>query len=107
MTIDLTQIAVALIGLCGAVITGFLIPWVKSKTTAQQQNIIELAAKTAVYAAQQLFTNNNEKKEYAFDYMESILAQYNLSLDVSTVSASIEAALKEVKTAVQADGGEW
>jgi len=105
--IDITQIIVALIGLCGVIVTGILIPLVRSKTTAEQQSIIDIAAKTAVYAAQQIFTANDEKKEYALEYMDNILSQYGISLDISSVSASIEAALKEVKTAVQADGGEW
>jgi len=105
MTIDLTEIAIALIGLCGAVITGFLIPWIKSKTTAQQQNIIELAAKTAVYAAQQIFTDDDEKKSYAVEYMGDLLTNFGVSIDLATVSSSIEAALKEIKTTI--DNKSW
>lgn len=107
MTIDLTQIIVAIIGLCGVLITSFLIPWLKSKTTAEQQDIIEIAAKTAVYAAQQLFSDNDEKKQYALEYMEDILNKYNIAVDSNVISTSIEAALKEVKTALSADGGDW
>lgn len=103
MTIDLTQIAVALIGICGAVITGFVIPWIKSKTTAQQQNIINIAAKTAVYAAQQIFTDNDEKKNYAVSYMSDLLVNAGISIDVATVSTAIEAALKEIKTVVESE----
>ena len=36
MTIDLTSIANAVIALIAAIITAFVIPWIRSKTTAAQ-----------------------------------------------------------------------
>ena len=37
MTFDGTQIILALIALCGALVTSVLVPWVKAKTTTAQQ----------------------------------------------------------------------
>ena len=53
--IDLTPIFQAVIALLAALITYKLIPWIKSRTTKQQQENLYAAARIAVYAAEQLF----------------------------------------------------
>ena len=42
MTIDLTSIANAVIALIAAIITAFVIPWIRSKTTAAQFEKIKM-----------------------------------------------------------------
>lgn len=95
---DITPIITAVIGLLGTVITVVAIPWIKSKTTAQQQAIISAVAKTAVYAAQQLLSSNEAKKTYAIEYVSKALTDRNINISLDEVSAAIEAALKEIKT---------
>ena len=51
--IDITKIVLAVLYLCFSAITLYLIPWIKSRTSVKQQELIVGIAKTAVYAAQQ------------------------------------------------------
>ena len=50
MTIDLTSIANAVIALIAAIITAFVIPWIRSKTTAAQFEKIKMWVTVAVEA---------------------------------------------------------
>ena len=60
MTIDLTSIANAVIALIAAIITAFVIPWIRSKTTAAQFEKIKMwvtvAVEAAVFNLQDYFT---------------------------------------------------
>ena len=106
MNLDLTQIVVALIGLLGIIITSVVVPMVKANTSVKTQTIITNIIKTAVYAAQQIYTPEQwrEKKEFAMDQVLKGLEQYGIALDTESVSDAIEAALKEIKTAID---GSW
>ena len=106
MSLDFTQVIVALIGLLGAVITAVVVPMIRANTSAQTQTIIANIIKTAVYAAQQIYTTEQwqEKKQFAMSQVEKSLEQYGISLDDESISEAIEAALKEIKTAID---GNW
>mgnify|MGYP000306138428 CR=1 FL=1 len=60
MTIDLTSIANAVIALIAAIITAFVIPWIRSKTTAAQFEKIKMWVTVAVEAAEQLYTERHK-----------------------------------------------
>ena len=104
MTIDITQIVVAVIGVLSAVLTAFVVPWIKSKTTTNQQIIIETLARAAVMAAQQVYGDNAEKKEYAVQYITEQLKKYSITLNTDAISTVIEAALKAIKLEAN---GQW
>ena len=106
MNLDLTQIVVALIGLLGIIITSVIVPMIKANTSVKTQTIITNIIKTAVYAAQQIYTPEQwrEKKEFAMDQVLKGLEQYGIALDTESVSDAIEAALKEIKTEID---GSW
>ena len=89
MTINLTPILQALIGLLAALITYRLIPWIKARTTSEQQGQLRAATKIAVFAAEQLFGagHGNDKLNYAMDWLE----EHGYTVD----RAQIEAALYE------------
>ena len=105
MSIDITQIVIALIGLMSAVITSVIIPLVKAKTSAHQQSIISSLSHTAVLAAQQLYAadEGDKKKEYAQNYVTTLLKKHGVTISAEEVGAAIEAALKEVKAAIPAE----
>lgn len=105
MSIDMTQVFLGILGLVTVIITSVIVPWVKSKTTTQQQNMIRTWATVAVYAAQQLFVNSDEKKEYALQYVSDMLKKYNIELTANEISTYIEGALKDIKTSI--DGANW
>ncbi len=106
MTIDITQIMVALIGLLSAILTAVIAPWIKSKTSISQQAIIETLTRTAVCAAQQIFgtADGQQKKEYAVHRVEEALKAYGITIDADRISEAIEEALKAVKLE---SSGEW
>ena len=95
MTIDLTQIILAIITLIGAVITRYLIPWIKSKLTDRQYDTFTTLVRVGVYAAEQMFKSEEwkEKKEYVLD----LLAKNGYEIDDASVEALIEATVRELR----------
>ena len=53
--IDLTQIILAIITLIFALLMRYVIPSVKEKLNGNQLEMLQIAVKTAVYAAEQLY----------------------------------------------------
>lgn len=70
--IDLTPIFQAVIALLAAIITYKLIPWIKAKTTDQQQQTLNALTKTLVFAAEQLYGAGYgpEKLDYVADELQ-------------------------------------
>ena len=99
MTIDITQIILAIITLLFGLITRYAIPYVKDKLSTNQMELFTIAVKTAVYAAEQIYNSDQgkEKKAYVLD----LLKQQGYVLDIDTVDATtnalIEAMVKELK----------
>ena len=98
MTIDITQIAVALIGLATTVLTGFLIPLIRSKLNEKQNEIFDSCVKIAVYAAEQLYGvgNGDQKKDYVLNFLHD--QGYDVKQDI--VNVAIESAVKELKLSI-------
>lgn len=92
MTIDLTSIANAMIALIAAIITAFVIPWIRSKTTAAQFEKIKMWVTVAAEAAEQLYTGSGrgaEKKAYVVEFLNS----KGFKIDAETLDKLIEAAV--------------
>lgn len=92
MSIDLTSIINALVALFAAIVTAFIIPWLRTKTTAAQFEKIKMWVTVAVSAAEQLYTGNGrgaEKKEYVINYMRS----KGVKIDSDTLDKLIESAV--------------
>lgn len=102
---DYTEIFCAVIALLGTLITAVIIPYIKSKTTKDEEALIKAISKTAVYAAQQLFSENEEKLKYAMEQIDTALKKKGIKVDSDTVRVQVEAVLKEIK--VNALGGAW
>lgn len=94
--IDLTPILQAIIALLATIITVKVIPWIKSKTTTQQQILLEATVDILVRAAEQIYGAGTgpEKMQYVKDELEL----RGFTVDV----AAIEAAVRELT----ARGGE-
>ena len=92
---DLTPIVNAVITLIAAIITTFLIPWIKSKIDAAKlAQIIEWVG-IAVRAAEQIYNESGmgeKKKQYVLDF----LADKGFTLDPNSINAMIEAAVKNL-----------
>lgn len=93
---NITIIIEAAFALIAAVITAIVIPYIKSKTTAQQQAEINAWVKIAVSAAEQIYNGSGrgeEKKAYVLNW----LAEHGITLDEARIDALIEAAVYELK----------
>ena len=95
MTIDLTQIILAIITLIGGIIARYLIPWIKDKLDDRQYTVFATLVRVGVFAAEQLFTSEQwkEKKQYVVDLLE----ENGYKVDVTSVDALIEATVRELR----------
>lgn len=97
MRVDITPFVNAAIALIATVISVFLIPWIKSKTTDSQRKQLVEWTKIAVAAAEQIYIGSGrgeEKKEYVLAFLKD--AGFNI--DLESVNAAIEAAVKQLNT---------
>ena len=94
MNIDLTQIIIALMGLLSAIITGFVIPWIKGKLDDRQLELLNGFIRIGVYAAEQLISpeKGEEKLKYVFDFLKA----KGFQVDEPQVRTMIEAAVLEL-----------
>lgn len=93
---DITPFVEAVFTLLALAITGILIPYVKSRTTVQQQQEITAWVKIAVSAAEQIYTGSGkgaEKKAYVLEWLH----EHGVSVDESKLDALIESAVYALK----------
>jgi len=88
---DLTPVINAAIALIAALISAFVIPWLRGKTTQQDRETMLAWVEIAVTAAQQLYYNydGSERKEYVLEFLEA--KGYDISS--KDVDNAIEAAV--------------
>lgn len=90
--IDLTPIVQAVLVVLSALITHRLIPWIKARTTAQQQSNLLAAVNTFVYGAEQFFGAGNGQQK--LDYVQQALKSAGYNVDAQEVMATVEAMVK-------------
>lgn len=92
--IDLTGLINAAIALLGLLITYRLAPWLKARTTSEQQQILAAGIRTAVYAAEQLYRTGviDDRMDYALKWLGS----HGYSVD----RTQVEAAVREMQLGV-------
>ena len=93
--IDLTPIIEAIITLLGVALTTIVVPLIKAKTSAAQQEEINGWVRVAVAAAEQLYQGSGRGPE-KLAYVETWLAKRGIKLDTDKLSAMIEAAVYEL-----------
>lgn len=96
---DLTPIIEAVAALIGVVITCILVPFIRSKTTAEQQKEINAWVKIAVSAAEQIFKGSGrgeEKKQYVIAWLK----ERGFTVDENELDALIEAAVYELNQGI-------
>ena len=86
--IDLTPIFQALIALLASLVTIKLIPWIKARTTAQQQEMLRAAVSVAVYAAEQIY--GTSKGHDKLMYVKGQLARKGFHVDVEEIEAAVQ-----------------
>lgn len=93
--INITPVLQAVVGLCAAVITTFVVPYIKSKTTAEQQKKANAYVKIAVTAAEQIY-NESDQGDKKKAYVLTWLANHGIAIDEDELDAMIEAAVYEL-----------
>lgn len=87
---NITGIVLAIIGLIGAVLTGWLIPLINQKLTAEQRKNLYTIVEIACKAADQLAKNGVLDKQYRHDHVIQFLNKNGITYDVEEVNEMIE-----------------
>ena len=93
--IDFTPILEAVATLAVAIITTFVVPYIKSKTTLEQQTQINAWVRIAVTAAEQVYEGpgqGDKKKAYVLTWLKG----HGIVVDEDKLDAMIEAAVYEL-----------
>lgn len=95
---DLTVIIKAILTLISALITAFLIPWIKTKISDAQAARLSEIIKTCVAAAEQLYGpgTGQDKLQYVYDCLEERGYRVDREAVRTEVRAAIEAAVYEL-----------
>lgn len=88
MNIDLTTIINAVIGLLAALVTYRLIPWIKAKTTNEQQAYIRALVKAGVYAAEQIYNTDGMGKQ-KMEFVKSWMQQHGFDINITEIEAAV------------------
>lgn len=96
MTIDITQICVAIITLVGSIITAILIPYIKTKLTVEQQKKLQTWIQIGVSAAEQLsktgVISKDERKKYVLDFLN----RNGMTADLDLIETMLEGAVYDL-----------
>ena len=98
--VDLTQIVVAILTLVFSLGSAFLIPYIKTKVTAEQLETIKFWVNIAVEAAEMIYVGTGrgeEKKAYVVEFLNS----KGFHLNTAEIDNIIEAAVLELKLATE------
>lgn len=99
---DLTDLILAILTVVFTVISTFLIPYIKSKTTASQYAEIQKWVTIAVEAAEMIYTGTGrgqEKKEYVLAFLNS----KGYKLDTESIDNMIEAAVLKLQSEIKGE----
>lgn len=94
------KICVSIITILGALITTFVIPYIKSKIGQQNMNKIVEYAKIAVRCAEQIYTPEQwkEKKQYVMDYLLNLVNnKLNIKITEEDLDVIVEGVVNEIK----------
>lgn len=99
---DLTNLILAILTVVFTAISTFLIPYIKSKTTASQYAEIQKWVTIAVEAAEMIYTGTGrgqEKKEYVLAFLNS----KGYKLDTESIDNMIEAAVLKLQSEIKGE----
>jgi uncharacterized membrane protein affecting hemolysin expression len=92
LEINLTQIILAVITLLFGLLMRYVVPNLKNNLNDNQLELLRLAVKTAVYAAEQLY--NSDQGQEKLKYVIKLLADQGYILDVDNVTAEMRAMIE-------------
>lgn len=95
--LDITGIVEAVFALVGVVITAVVIPYIRSRTSAQERAELAAWVKIAVSAAEQVYAGpgrGKEKKEFVLSW----LREHGVTVDGKKLDAVVESAVFQLKS---------
>lgn len=90
--IDLTPLMQAVISLAAALITLYLIPWIRERTTAEQRAKMRAMIEVAVYGAEKLYGAGHGEEKFA--YAREWLKGQGFDIDIDTLRMEVDAAIQ-------------
>lgn len=101
---DLTSVFSAIISLILAVVSAFLVPWLKKKMKKQDIDTLMTWVEIAVAAAQQMMHNlsGEERKQYVLDF----LSEKGYTVNDKEIDAAIEAAVLKLHQDLEKNNGQ-
>lgn len=96
----LFQIILMLIPILGAIITGFIIPFIKEKIGAEKLAKYEYWASLAVKAAEMIWTESGsgkDKKKYVVDFLNEMFNKNKVMITEQQIEILVESAVKQMK----------
>lgn len=94
--IDLTDFICAAMVVLGAMITRYVIPWIKGKLTADKAAQLAEWAKIAVQAAEELARGGQLDKTNKYAYVMQSLRAHGWDLDADTMKTVIDGTVWEL-----------
>ena len=91
-------IAMAIISIAGALVSAYVIPWIKANVSAKDLETITFWVRFAVRCADQLFTPEEweKKKSYVMAYIIDKVAELGLKLTEEDINILIESAVNSI-----------
>lgn len=96
--IDLTPIFQALIILAAALITRYVVPWIKAKTTLDQRREIRDLVSILVFAAEKLYTGSGRGEE-KLAWVQERLNAHGYKLDTDELAELVNAEIAKLESA--------
>ncbi len=92
------QILRLVIMVATALITTYLIPWIKSHTDTEKLYAVMRWAREAVYAAEQIYGagTGEEKKKFAQTFLRKVVDDAHIDITDAELSTLVEAAVGEM-----------
>lgn len=91
-------IAMAIISIAGALVSAYVIPWIKTNVSAKDLETITFWVRFAVRCADQLFTPEQweQKKQYVMQYIIDKVASLGIKLTEEDINILIESAVNSI-----------
>lgn len=97
MSDEMFNIVKLVIMLLCAIISGYVIPWMREKYMQSELNTIVVWTGKAVKYAEMVFATGEEKKRFCMYFVERMLKDVSINLTPEQMNVLIESAVKELK----------
>lgn len=94
------KIMLSVISLCGAIITGIIVPYIKAKIGDVKFDRLIYYVSVAVRCAEQIYTPEQweEKKKYVMDYVMNLVNNsLNINISYDELNTIVEGIVNEIK----------